>query len=584
MKHGASLPTQPPLAHRIGALPALVAALILALSSARTFAVTTAADLRAQYDVTGYRLDLRVDPQERRLSGTVAIEATVVAEKLAKLVLDLQPPFRVESVVLLGEPIDLENAIHGASLRFTHTENRLECQLATPIAKGEPVRVAVSYSGKPTARNSFDGFHWSRTADDRPWIATSCQTLGSSSWWPCKDSFFHPEDKPERVLVNIDVPKGLYAVSNGRLVEREDMPGDREVFRWRHEYPCETYSITLNVAPYVVTEEELELPGLDAPLLFATYVLPENVEKAKLQFQDVPRMLEIFGEAFGPFPFPTSKYALVETPFWGMEHSSAVAYGSSYPAWCKKNDVDDPYAGPNEFLDYILIHESAHEWWGNAVSALAWGHFWIHEGFGTYAEGVYLEKLEGRERADEFFRKTGRGVDAKSRLYRGDDVDSEEAYAGVIYGKGACVLDTLRHYVDDDAAWWKSLRAFNLEFRYRNASTEDFAQVLERETRTDWKRFFDEWFYGAGYPTLSGTVRVQSGFIEIDVENVGSSGTGFRVPLDLRWKSGGHDGHHRAWLDPGQNRIRVPCEPPASDVEVVNLERVLGRHDVRVVK
>jgi aminopeptidase N len=555
-----------------------------ALLAFLTLALATGDDLRTQYDVEVYRLDLRVDPKERRLSGTVAIQATVVAESLTKLVLDLQPPFRVESVVLLGEPIELENALHGASLRFTHAENRLECELDKPITKGAPVRVAVTYSGEPTAKNSFDGFHWKRTADDHPWIATSCQTLGSSSWWPCKDSFFHPEDKPERVLANIDVPQGLYAVSNGRLVEREDAPGDRELFRWRHDYPCETYSITLNVAPYVVTEEELKLPGLETPLLFATYVLPENVEKAKLQFAEVPRMLEIFGDAFGPFAFPKSKFALVETPFWGMEHSTAIAYGSSYPAWCKKNGVDDPYAGPNEFLDYILVHESAHEWWGNAVSARSWGHFWIHEGFGTYAEGVYLEKLEGRERADEFFRKTGRGVDAKSRLYRGDDVDSEEAYAGVIYGKGACVLNTLRHYVDDDSAWWKSLREFQSNYRYANASTDDFAQVLERETRRDWKRFFDEWFYGAGYPKLSGTVRVQSGFIEIDVENAGSSGTGFRVPLDLRWKAGGRAENHREWLDPGQNHIRVPCSLVATDIEVVNLERVLGRHDVRAVK
>ncbi len=547
--------------------------------------LATGDDPRTQYDVEVYRIDLRVDPGARRISGTVVVDAVVVADEMTKLVLDLQPPFRVESVVKLPTLPDLDGLeLTGESLRFTHVESRLECELKTPLAKHKAVRVAITYSGEPTAKNSFDGFHWSRTADGRPWIATSCQTLGSSSWWPCKDSFFHPEDKPKRVIANIDVPKGLYAVSNGRLAKREELPGDRELFRWRHDYPCETYAITLNVAPYVVTEEQVEVFGHRKPLLFATYVLPENVEKAKLQFQDVPRMLDIFVRAFGDFPFPRSKFALVETPFWGMEHSTAVAYGSSYPAWCKKEGVDDPYASANEFLDYILVHESAHEWWGNAVSASAWGHFWIHEGFATYAEGVYLEKLEGRARADEFFRKTGRGVDAKSRLYRGDDVDSETAYAGVIYGKGACVLNTLRHYVDDDATWWHVLRQFNYGYRYRNASTEDFAQLLERETRRDWKRFFDEWVYGAGYPRLSGTVRVQSGFIEIDVENAGSSGTGFRVPLDVRWKADGRDENHREWLGPGQNHIRFPCALIAADVEVVNLDRLLGRHDVRVVK
>jgi aminopeptidase N len=558
---------------------------LLALLVALPLALAAPHDPRADYDVTTYRLDLSVDPEEKRLSGTVAIELFTRVVEQSEIVLDLQTPFRVESVVALDAPLELESSLSGRKLKFTHAENRLTCQLdGSGFEKGTRIGLAVTYSGKPTATNNFDGFHWSRTADGKPWIATSCQSLGSSSWWPCKDSYFHPEDKPDLVLANIDVPKGLYAVSNGRLVERESLGDDREVFRWRHEYPCETYAITLNVAPYVVTESELALPGLPKPIVFATYVLPENVEKAKLQFQDVPRMLEIFGDAFGPFPFPRSKYALVETPFWGMEHSTAVAYGSSYPAWCKKNGLEDPYAGANQFLDYILIHESAHEWWGNAVSANAWGHFWIHEGFGTYAEGVYLEKLEGRARADEFFERAVSTVDPESRLYRGDDVDSEQAYAGVIYGKGACVLNTLRHYVDDDAAWWKSLREFNLQFRYRTATTEDFAKVLERETGKDWKRFFDEWVYGTGYPKLSGTVRAEGGYLEIDVENEGSAKTEFRVPLDLSWKANGRGDHRRVWLDPGRNNIRVPSALLPTDVEVVNLGRVLGRHDVRVVK
>lgn len=557
--------------------------LSLACCTASRHALAMGGDPRAAYDVKTYRLDLRLEPSEQRLSGTVAIEAVVVADTLTSLVLDLQPPFHVESVVALDTPVEIESALGGARLHFTHAQRTLECQLAAPLAKGAFVRVAVAYSGEPTAKNSFDGFHWKQTADGRPWIATSCQTLGSSSWWPCKDSFFHPEDKPERVLANIDVPKGLYAVSNGRLIGREDAPGEREVFRWRHDYPCQTYAITLNVAPYVVTEQELVLAGLDAPLLFASYVLPENLEKAKVQFQDVPRMLAIFSRAFGPFPFPRSKYALVDTPFWGMEHSTAVAYGSSYPAWCKKNGKDDPYAPANEFLDYILIHESAHEWWGNAVSARAWGHFWIHEGFATYAEGVYLEDLHGRARADEFFHTTQRSVDARSRLFRGEDVDSNAAYSGVIYGKGACVLNTLRHYVDDDATWWLCLRDFNLAYRYGNASTEDFQAVLERVTGKPWKRFFDEWCYGAGYPKITGTVEVSTSGLAIAVENEGTSDTGFHVPLDLAWKEGERSERRRVWLDPASNRLEIPCSSKPSDVEVLHLDRVLGRHDVRVI-
>ena len=161
--------------------------------------------------------------------------------------------------------------------------------------------------------------------------------------------------------------------------------------------------MTLNVGPYVVGESELEVPGLADPVPFLYYVLPENAEKAALQFQDVPELVRIDSEAFGPFPFPESEFGLVETSFWGMEHSTAVAYGSSYPAWCKAHDERDRCAGRNRWFDFILVHEVAHEWWGNSVSAEDWGHFWIHEGFGTYAEGVYVERKFGRVEADRYF-------------------------------------------------------------------------------------------------------------------------------------------------------------------------------------
>src|SRR5690606_22198386 len=162
---------------------------------------------------------------------------------------------------------------------------------------------------------------------------------------------------------------------------------DWQTFRYVHPYPLETYSVTLNAAPYVKVEAHLPIEGGgEAGVPFVYYVLPENAEKAALQFQDVPGMIDAFTRAFGPWPVPESKIGLVETNFWGMEHSSAVAYGSSYPAWCEQAGETDPYASRNRYFDYILVHEMAHEWWGNAVSATEWGHFWIHEGFGTYAE------------------------------------------------------------------------------------------------------------------------------------------------------------------------------------------------------
>jgi aminopeptidase N len=554
---------------------------LIALCATPALAAAQDDDLRAGYDVLTYRLDLAVEPSETRLSGTVAVEAIVTRDSLATFELDVKKHLDVGAVTELTGALAPQTPLAGAPIAFKHDGDRLDCTLAKPHARGERVCVAITYSGKPAARDAFEGFHWNKTADGRPWICTACEGAGSSWWWPSKDSSFHPEDKPERTFVNITVPDGLYAVSNGRLVAREKADG-RETFHWVHDYPCETYAITLDVAPYVVVERKLELSGLAEPLTFAYYVLPEDAEKAKLQFEDAPKMLAVYSRYFGPFPFPASKYALVETSFWGMEHSSAVAYGSSFPAWCKANGRPDRYAGPNKFFDYILIHESAHEWWGNAVSAKTWGHFWIHEGFATYAEGVYVESTQGAEVAARYFASLRPRIGKDSRLYRGDHVDVEQAYDNVLYYKGAWVLHTLRCFVDDDDAWWKTLQDFNREFRYKNADTEDFRAILERETKKDWKRFFDEWFYGKGYPKIEGRIHAEGARILVDLNDGSSADTGFHVPVDVTWRENGAPKHRRIELVPGANALEIACDAEPTDLACPSLERVLGRHTVRM--
>jgi aminopeptidase N len=514
-------------------------------------------DPRSAYDVDTYRLDLSVDPATKTLSGTVGVDVHVTADETSEIVLDLAQGFEVSGVLRLDRPVDSSGVLAGAALEFTYTAPLLYCRLPNAAKKGESVRLAVAYSGSPRSRDSFTGFHWKTTADGKPWITTSCQDTGSASWWPSKDSYFHPEDKPARVFENYTVPVGLYAVGNGRLESREVHANETETFRWVHEYPLETYSIALNVAPYVVVEKKLDIEGVEAPLEFIYYVLPENAEKAALQFQDVEPMIEAYSAAFGPFPFPKAKYALVETSFWGMEHSTAVAYGSSYPAWLALHGGKDPHGSRNKYFDYILVHESAHEWWGNAVSAKTWGDFWIHEGFATYAEDVYLERVKGRETADRHMQSWKSSVGKSSRLYRGENVDSGSAYNINLYSKGAWVLHTLRTYVANDAQFFGALRAFNLEYRYKNASTDDFRAIVERETKREWKRFCDEWVYGKGYPKLDGTVRIEGTDLVLDVTVSATSETSFHVPLDVALD--GADGMRslRIELEPGHNERRI---------------------------
>ena len=549
--------------------------LSLALSLVSSAAGQVDEDRRAHFDVSAYDLELAVRPGEKVLEGRGLIRAVALVEDLARVQLDLED---LHDVLAVSDG-------EGTALEFERIAHGLVIQLAAPIAKGATFAVRVGWRGQPKG-GDFDGFHWKESADGQPWISTACQGLGAHYWWPCKASFFHPEDKPDTVSMTITCPAGLYAVSNGRLQSvREGAPswfdeGDSswQTYSWRHNYPLETYSVTLNVGPFVVVEEQLELPGLESPLPFISYMLPEDAEKAALQFQEVPRLLEIYSEAFGPFPFPESKFGLVETNFWGMEHSTAVAYGSSFPAWCKEHGEKDRYARRNRWFDYILIHEVAHEWWGNAVSAEHWGHFWIHEGFGTYAEGVFVEKTVGREAADRFFADTNRRVSTKrGRLYRGDSPTSREAYSGLIYSKGSAVLNTLRHFVDDDAVWWRSLADFNLELRYGNATTEDFQAILERNTKQPWGQFFQEWFYAEGAPELAIKLVGAESSIEVEVQNLHGE---FHVPLDIAWSASGEEHTLRLAVDPGLNSFSIPASAPG-DVRVLFLERLLGKHTVK---
>ena len=560
---------------------AVHAALLLVVPAAPSLC----GDPRANYDVESYTLDLRVDPRKQRIEGSVTVEARALADELDLLVLDASATLEVRAVVSV-EPADSSApSDHGSKdvpLAFEHVDDRLECRLPHAIHKGEVLAVRVDYGASPQAVNAFDGFHWDKTPDGKPWIATSCQSLGAHSWWPCKASFFHPEDKPARLRVNLTVPSGLYAVSNGRLVERKKTDEDWETFRWRHDYPLATYLVTLNVAPYVAIESEIELPGVEGKVPMAWYVLPADEERARKQFAELPDILAAYSWAFGPWPFPASKVGVVETPFWGMEHSTAVAYGSSFPAWLAEHGEKDRYAARNRWFDYILVHEFAHEWWGNAVTADDWGDFWLHEGFATYAEGIYVERRDGRAAADKYFAQLARTVPRRGTLYRGRGSNSGEAYAALLYGKGAMVLDTLRHYVDDDEVWWTSLREFQHRFRYANARTEDFQAVLEETSGREWGRFFAEWVHGNGYPSVHGSVKRTSPGLVIEVENDPPAPDGFQVPLDLSWIEGEREQARRVWLEPGQSRLEIPCASPPRDVRVVHLERVLGKHDVKV--
>jgi aminopeptidase N len=534
-------------------------------------------DLRAAYDVDTYRLDLQVDPETSTLTGQVTIVAKVTKGPLQSFVFDLDRNRWASKVTIVTSDVTPTGELTGKSVPFIRSADRVFVRLPVPPNTGDTIKVMVDYSAKPDP--NVRGISFAKTPDGQPWITTSCQVAGAQSWWPCKGENEHPEDKFAHLYMNVTVPKGLFAVCNGKMTGRK-VQGDKETFNWEHDYPCENYAVALNVAPYVETTTQITLPGIEKPVTFSYYVLEQDLPKAKLQFTDVQGMLEAYGEAFGPFPYPDSKFALVQTPFWGMEHSTVVAYGNSFPKWIAQHGGTDNWAARNVFFDYILIHEVAHEWWGNAVSAKDWGHLWIHEGFGTYAEAVYVEKTKGREAADTYLATLRWRLDPNFIMFRGAGVLPSQAFNNNVYYKGAWVLNTLRYYVNDDAAWWRSLREFNMRFRYKNAVTEDFQAVVEEVTGKKWDRFFKEWFYQPGCPLLEGRVSVEGNKIVVNVDNSVRNGREFHVPLELSWSEGGQRKSQRVELAPGPNHIEIATTAAPTGLQLPTTHRLLA--DTRI--
>jgi len=532
----------------------------------------TQADLRDDYDVDTYRLDLVVNPANETLAG-IGVTVANVTKPMGTFELDLLHGRNVKGVNWVKEPVTPTSSEEGPALKFDRTDDHIFIHLPHRMNTGEQVRVAVSYSYKPSGRESGIFFH--KTPDGKPWVQTECQVLGANSWWPCKSDNDHPEDKFAHFFMNATVPKGLTAVSNGNLTGKESK-GAWTTFHWRHDYPCENYAICLDVAPYVEIKDSFNVPGLAKPVKAAYFMLPQDVEKAKLQFQDAPRMIQIYSEVYGPWPYTNENYKLVETDFWGEEHSTAVSYGNTFPKWAKLHGLPDRYAGYNRLFDYILIHECAHEWWGNAVSAKDWGYLWIHEGFATYTEAVYAEKTLGREKADEWLAEMKPRIPATFREYRGKGVLPSQAFSNNVYWKGAWILNTLRTYVNNDDEWWKALREFNMRFRYKCATTEDFQKVLQEVTHKPWQQFFLEWFYGDGYPVVDGTVALAGDSVEVNIENPAQHGNNFHIPLDLQWTQGGKTVDRRIMLDPGSNKLTLRAGSGASGLKILNLNRILG--------
>ncbi len=440
---------------------------------------------RTCYDVIEYRLDVRIDPNDRSVSGSNLIVFEVVHET-DLLQVDLFANMQINRILLDGE-IELN--------QIEREENSFFIKLPKTLEQSSQHELDIQYAGKPqvAARPPWDGgFTWARDNRGNPWIAVTSQGTGSSLWWPQKD---HPSDEPERMTLAVTVPPGLENVSNGRLIEKVRLDDEWTTFVWEISYPINNYCVTINVGKFAYFSDVYE--SFDGELLTLDYyVLPENLETAKAHFEQTKTMLSVFEKYFGKYPFYRDGFKLIESPHLGMEHQSAIAYGNGYQGGYLGRSASEV----GRKFDFIIIHEAAHEWWGNSLTMSDNADLWIHESFAAYAEALYVEDVYGREESLEY-------INAKKRSVRNvapiiGPYDLNQSGHPDMYDKGQLVLNTLRSVLDDDDLWFSILLGLQRSYRYQNINADIVFDYINRSTGQNLNYFFDQYFRSAKLPVL----------------------------------------------------------------------------------
>lgn len=436
---------------------------------------------RTSFDVQRYDLNITLDLDKRHISGYNDITFKVV-ENTARIQLDLFENMQVESIVF-----------NKKKLKYTRDNDAIFITFPKTLKKGTEEKVRFYYSGNPTvAKNApWDGgFVFKKDNKGKHWIGVAVQGTGASLWFPVKD---HQTDEPDRgASIKVAVPNGLMNVSNGRFTGKEDLKNGYTRWDWEVKNPINNYTITLNVADYAHIHDNLN--GLDIDY----YVLRDNEEKAKKHFEEVKPMLECFEAKFGKYPFYEDGYKLVETPYLGMEHQSAVAYGNGY----KKGymGMDMSMTGVGMLFDYITIHESGHEWFGNSITSKDIADMWIHEGFTTYSETVYIECRYGYDKAMQYINGQRANVMNDKPVIGIFGVN--KTGSGDKYFKGSLMLNTIRHIVNDDAKWWAMLLKFSETYKKQVIETETVVAFFNKESGVNLTPVFDQYLRYKNIPVL----------------------------------------------------------------------------------
>ena len=445
---------------------------------------------RAWWDLNYYHLDISVHPETKSIKGKNTIRYSIL-EPNQTLQIDLQPPMKLTKAIQDGEELTItkDGNAHFISLKKPQTR----------IAESEEIE--VYYEGQPriAVRAPWDGgISWKKDTNGIDFIASSCQGLGASVWWPNKD---HMYDEVDSMRISVNVPKHLMNISNGRLESVKKQENETTTYNWVVTNPINNYGVNINIGDYVHFSEVYD--GENGPLDMGYYVLRDHLEKAKKQFKDAPKMMKAFEHWFGPYPFYEDSFKLVEVPYLGMEHQSSVTYGNQFKQGYLGRDLSKTGWGLK--FDFIIIHESGHEWFANNITHKDAADMWIHEGFTAYSENIFLDYHYGSEASADYVIGTRTNIQNDKPIIGTYNVNSQGS--SDMYYKGANMLHTLRQLVNDDEKWRQILRGLNKTFFHQTVTTQEIENYLSEKSGLDLTAFFNQYLRNIKIPNLEYSIK-----------------------------------------------------------------------------
>ncbi|MEO6330201.1 MAG: M1 family metallopeptidase [Ginsengibacter sp.] len=514
-----------------------VSCFISSLSSIAQF--THADTLRGAYnqyrnwwDVLKYDLHVKFSIEDSSISGFNVIYYRAL-KKNKTLQIDLQQPLIMDSVFLIGyiplryDKFEPENIITPKQkiTSVTRDGNAYFIELPLNILNNSTNYLIIYYHGKPAVAKKppWDGgLIWAKDKNNNPWVTVACQGLGASVWYPCKD---HQSDKPDSAEMHITCPDTLVCVGNGRLRNKIINRDGTATFDWAVVNPINNYCIIPYIGKYVNFSEVYK--GEKGDLDLSYWVLDYNTDKAKKQFADVPRMMKAFEYWFGPYPFYEDGYKLVDAPHPGMEHQSAIAYGNGYQNGYAGKDLSG--SGWGLKWDFIIVHESGHEWFGNNITSKDMADMWVHEGFTAYSEVLFTEFYYGKQAANAYVTGIRKNIENKSSVIGAYNVNDDPAIRSTdLYYKGSNLLHTIRQIINNDEKFRNILRGLNQTFYHQAVTSAQVENYISKQAGTDLSKVFDQYLRATSLPELE--YKINKGVLNYHWANCVN---GFNMPIKI---------------------------------------------------